>query len=379
MGISTAVSYAWLALSYIAPFIFVLVIVVFVHEFGHFIVGRLCGAGVRVFSFGMGPELIGVTDRQGTRWRISAFPLGGYVRFVGDRNSVSTPDADALAAMPEAERKASLAGQPLPARAAIVAAGPLFNFVLAILLFSALVYANGQTTVLPRIGAVLSDSPAEKAGFRKGDLVKSIDGERIATFPDIFRIVSMSPGETLTILVERDGGEVTLSAAPAVRLFKTAIGPQRLGQLGVGASDDPRDTVTTQPGLLRAVGLGFSQSWSIVSGTAAYVSRIVAGRISADQLSGPVGIARISNLAAATGFPALLSFAAILSVSLGLMNLMPVPLLDGGHLLFYGIEAIRGKPLGRKAQEFGLRIGLAMVLVLVIFVTFNDIMRLTTS
>jgi regulator of sigma E protease len=379
MGFATVLSYLWLAVTYIAPFIFVLVVVVFVHEFGHFIVGRLCGAGVKVFSFGMGPELVGVTDRRGTRWRISAFPLGGYVKFVGDRDSVSTPDAEALAAMPEAERKASLAGQPLPARAAIVAAGPLFNFLLAILLFSALVYVQGQTIQLPRVGAIAPNSPAEQAGFRVGDMLKSIDGEPVESFSDVFRIVTMRADETLTILVARKGGNVTLRAVPTVTVVKTPIGPQRIAQLGLGASDDPQDVKTAQLTLVQSIGWGLTQSWNVVSRTVQYISRVIIGRASADQLSGPVGIARISNAVAAFGLAGLLNLIAILSVSLGFMNLLPVPMLDGGHLFFYAIEGIRGKPLSRRAQELGLRIGLALVLMLVMFVTLNDILRLAAS
>jgi regulator of sigma E protease len=332
---------------------------------------------VKVFSFGMGPELIGITDRLGTRWRISAFPLGGYVRFVGDRDAASTPDAEALAAMPEAERRASLAGRPIPARAAIVAAGPFFNFLLAILIFSALIYAYGETSHPPRVDSVVADSPAEKAGFQKGDIVKSIDGERVESFPDIFRIVSMRPDELLTIVVEREGGEVTLKAAPALTTVKTEFGPQRYAQLGLRPSSDP--LTTTYPSLIQSIGRGFSQTWSIASRTAEYVSRVIVGRASADQLSGPVGIARISNIVASWGFPALLNLAAILSVSLALTNLLPVPMLDGGHLLFYAVEAVRGRPLSRRAQEIGLRIGLALVLILAIFVTVNDIARLAVS
>jgi predicted amidohydrolase len=208
-GIAPIFSYVWTAIAYIAPFLFLLGIVVFVHEFGHFIIGRLCGAEVKVFSLGMGKEIIGLTDRHGTRWRLSAIPLGGYVKFAGDRNAVSAPDAAALAAMTDAERRASLAGQPLLRRAAIVAAGPVANFLLGIIIFAGLAYVLGETTLSPRIDKIVPDSPAERAGFQKGDIVRSIDGEPIASFSDIFRIVSVRSDEVLTILVERDGREVT--------------------------------------------------------------------------------------------------------------------------------------------------------------------------
>jgi regulator of sigma E protease len=372
-------SYAWSGIGYVAPFLFVLGIVVFVHEFGHFIVGRICGAQVKVFSLGMGPELIGLTDRHGTRWRLSAIPLGGYVKFAGDRNAASAPDVAALAAIPDAERRASLAGQPLLRRAAIVGARPIANFLLGIIIFAGLVYVLGETKLLPRIENIAPDSPAERAGFQKGDIVKSVDNELIDSFSDIFRIVSIRADEVLTILVERDGRPVTLRAAPALTVVKTLVGPQRYGVLGLGASEDPDDLKTTFPTFPRALELGVAQCWSIVTRTVEYVSRVVAGRSPADQFSGTIQIARLSSAAASLGFATLLNLTAIISVSLGLMNLLPVPMLDGGHLLFYGIEAVRGKALSQRAQEFGLRIGLALVLMLVIFVTFNDIWQLAAS
>jgi regulator of sigma E protease len=378
-GIMPILAWGWAVVGVVVPFLFVLGVVVFVHEYGHFIVGRLCGAGVKVFSLGMGKELVGLTDRYGTRWRLSAIPLGGYVKFAGDKNAMSAPDAAALAAMTEAERRASLAGQPLLRRAAIVVAGPVANFLLGIIIFAGLAYTLGETTLAPRIGKIAPDSPAERAGFQKGDVVESIDGEPIYSFADIFRIVSIRAGEMLTIVVERDGRALTLQAAPALKAVDTMVGPQRWGVLGFGASDDPGAFSTTFPSFPRALGIGASQSWSIVTRTVEYLTRVVMGRSSADQFSGTIQIARLSGAAASIGFSALLNLTAIISVSLGLVNLLPVPMLDGGHLLFYGIEAARGEPLSRGAQEFGLRIGLAMVLMLVIFVTVNDIWRLVSS
>jgi regulator of sigma E protease len=327
----------------------------------------------------MGPELIGVTDRHGTRWRISAFPLGGYVRFVGDRNAASTPDASVLAELPETDRKASFAGRPLLARAAIVAAGPLFNFLFAMLAFAALAYFYGETTIVSRVGNVLPNTAAERAGFQKGDIVESIDGEHVDSFLDIFRIVSFSAGDMLTIVVKREGREITLTATPTLTTVKTAVGPQRFGQLGIAVSDDPNDLKITRRDLVQSLGFGVSECWGVVSRTAAYVSRVFAGRAPADQLSGPLGIAHISKVAASFGFATLLNLAALLSVSLGLLNILPVPMLDGGHLLFYLVEGVRGRPLSERAQEYGLRIGLALLLMLAIFATFNDILRLAVS
>ena len=373
--VTTIASYAWLAVSYIGPFLLVIGVVVFVHEYGHFFVARRCGAGVKVFSLGVGPELFGVNDRHGTRWRLSAIPLGGYVRFVGDRNSAGAPDA----ALSDDERRLSLAGQPLPARAAIVTAGPMANFLFAILFFAGTAYFLGEARLIPRIERIQPGSAAELAGIRAGDIVKSVDGQTIAGFADIFPIVSMRPGETMTIVVERGGQDVSIAATPALKEVETPFGRQRLGLLGLGASSDPGDMRTTYPSLMQALVSGVAQSWSIVRRTADYIFRLIDGRASADQLSGPVRIAQVSNVTASFGLSALINLAAVLSVSLGLMNLLPVPVLDGGHLLFYGIEAARGKPLSRRAQELGMRIGLGLVLALTVFVTFNDIWRLAVS
>ena len=351
--------------NWIIPFLFTLTVIVFFHELGHFLVARLCGIKVLVFSIGFGPELVGFYDRRGTRWKISAIPLGGYVKFFGDENEASVPDASTLAAMTEEERKQSFPGQPVRARAAVVVAGPIANFILAVVLFAVVFISYGKTTAIPRIAAVEPNSPAAAAGFKVGDLIISIDGSKIDNFGDVQRIVNFSPGLTLTIEVDRGGALFTLKATPAEK--------DKKGMLGITRSNEPGDVRTDPVGPLEAVWLGADKTWFVVATTMTYLRDVVVGRQSADQIGGPIKIAQISGEVAKLGFGPLLDLTALLSVSIGLLNLFPIPLLDGGHLLFYLIEAVRGRPLSERAQEVGFRIGLAIVLMLMIFAAFNDL------
>jgi len=365
---------------YIVPFLFVLTIVVFFHELGHFLVARWCGIKVLTFSIGFGPELAGFNDRYGTRWKLSAIPLGGYVKFFGDDNEASAPDQAAIAGMSEAERKLSFAGQKVAPRAAVVVAGPLANFVLAIVIFAAIFMTVGKQTTTARVDTVQPNSAAAAAGFQPGDLVLSIDGSKIDSFSEMQRIVSVSAGETLTIEVERGGAPVTLRATPQLRELKDNFGNvQRLGVLGISRSMAPGDIHSRKMGPLEAVVAGAQETWFLVDRTLSYIGGIFTGREAADQLGGPIRIAQVSSQVASAGFVALIHLTAVLSVSIGLLNLFPIPMLDGGHLLFYGIEALRGRPLSERAQELGLRIGLAIVVMLMIFATFNDILHLATS
>lgn len=365
---------------YIVPFLFVLTIVVFFHELGHFLVARWCGIKVLTFSIGFGPEIAGFNDRYGTRWKFSAIPLGGYVKFFGDENEASAPNQEAVAGMSEAERKLSFAGQKVAPRAAVVVAGPLANFILAIVIFAAIFMTVGKQTTTARVDTVQPNSAAAAAGFQPGDLVLSIDGGKIDSFSDMQRIVSVSAGETLTIEVERGGAPVTLRATPQLRELKDNFGGvQRLGVLGISRSMAPGDIKSRKMGPLEAVVAGAQETWFLVDRTLSYIGGIFTGREAADQLGGPIRIAQVSSQVASAGFVALIHLTAVLSVSIGLLNLFPIPMLDGGHLLFYGIEALRGRPLSERAQELGLRIGLAIVVMLMIFATFNDILHLATS
>lgn len=364
-------------LGYLVPFLFVLTVVVFVHELGHFLVARWCGVDVKVFSIGFGRELFGFDDKHGTRWRFAAIPLGGYVKFSGDSDASSaTTDSDELRAMTALQRERSFPAQSIGERAAIVAAGPIANFLLAILIFGSTVYIFGKPVLAPRIDQVVAGSAAERGGLLAGDLVVSIDGHPIGSFSDMQRAISVRPNETLSIVVERASGTVTLPVTPALVEQTTPVGKQRIGVLGIQASRRASDWKTQHFGLLESAKVGVTETWYVVERTYDYIAKLVSGRESVDQLSGPIRIAQVSGLVATNaGLLGLINLAAILSVSIGLMNLFPVPMLDGGHLLFYAIEAMRGRPLSERAQEIGFRVGLGLVLMLMLFVTWNDIVH----
>jgi regulator of sigma E protease len=365
---------------YVVPFLFVLTIVVFFHELGHFLMARWCGIKVLVFSVGFGPEIAGFYDRYATRWKISAIPLGGYVKFFGDENAASAPDQSAAATMTEAEKKDSFQFQPVGSRALVVAAGPVANFVLAIAIFAGIFMTVGKQTTSARVDTVQAGSAAQAAGFKPGDLVLTINGETIESFSDMQRIVSISAGAPLTVKVERDNAQVTLKAVPQLKEIKDNFGNvHRLGVLGISRSMAPGDIKTERAPPLRAIVMGAQETWFVVDRTMSYISGVFTGREAADQLGGPIRIAQVSGQVATAGFAPLIHLTAVLSVSIGLLNLFPIPLLDGGHLLFYAIETIRGRPLSERAQELGFRIGLAIVLMLMIFATFNDILHLATS
>lgn len=367
--------------AYMIPaFVILLTIVVFVHEFGHFIVGRWCGVQVDAFSMGFGPELWSRVDRHGTRWRIAAIPLGGYVKFHGDANGASAPDPEALETMPEEERAVTFLAQPLWERAAIVFAGPFANFLLAFALFTSLIYVNGRTVLEPRIGVVLPGGAGEAAGFKTGDVVVSIDGAPVAAFGKMQEIVSVSAEKKLDFVIRREGRELHLDAVPAWKEIKNPAGKMRIGMLGLQASTAPDDSRLEKYGLVQSFGLAVEEVWMICSRTLGYMGGLITGRENPDQLSGPIGIAQMSGqvaqAAAKVGVTPFLNWIALLSVSIGLLNLMPVPLLDGGHLLFFGIEAIRGRALNEQTQDFAFRLGMAMVGALMIFATYNDLSRL---
>jgi regulator of sigma E protease len=365
---------------YLIPFLFVLTLVVFFHELGHFLIARWCGIRVLTFSIGFGPELFGFNDRYGTRWKVSAVPLGGYVKFLGDDNAASAPDRQAVESLSETEKREAFASQKVSSRAAVVAAGPIANFILAIVIFAAIFALFGKQSTSARVDKVQPQSAAERAGFQSGDLVLSINGDKIDSFADMQQIVSMSAGDTLTIEIERGGVHQTIKAVPDLKDVKDGFGNKhRIGVLGISRSMLPGDIKVEQVGPLRAVVMGAQETWFVIDRTLSYIGGIFAGREAADQLGGPIRIAQVSGQVATAGFVPLLHLAGVLSVSIGLLNLFPIPLLDGGHLLFYLVEAVRGRPLSERAQEVGFRIGLAIVLMLMIFATFNDILRLATS
>lgn len=362
--------------SYVIPFLFVLTVVVFFHELGHFLVARWCGVKVDTFSIGFGREIYGWDDRHGTRWKLSWIPLGGYVKFAGDENAASVPDRERLEHTPADERAHLFHFKPLPQRAAIVAAGPVANFILAIVIFAGVFTFVGRTVATPVIDDIVPGSPAAAAGFEIGDRVVAIDGEPIASFEEMQRVVTTSTSE-LNFRVERGGTEVSISAVPEIQEVTDSFGNvHRVARLGIQrhGGDGNIEIVRSDP--VSALWLGAKETWFVAERTLNYLGGIITGRESADQLRGVLGIAQVSGQVATIGFMALLSMVAVLSVSIGLLNLFPVPLLDGGHLLYYAVEAVRGRPLGEQAQEYGFRIGLALVMMLMVFATWNDLVHL---
>jgi len=366
------------AIGFIVPFLFVLTLVVFFHELGHFLVARWTGVAVKTFSIGFGPELFGFNDRKGTRWKLAAIPLGGYVRFFGDENEASVPDREALEAMNPDDRERSFAGKGVAARAAIVAAGPIANFVLAIIIFTMIFSIYGREVMSPRIDSVLPNSPAAAAGFKPGDVVQSIDGTKVTSFSELQRIVTLGGDQLLTVVVKRDGKDVTLSVRP--KMTETTIfgRTQKMAMLGVSRSANGAGVVIVHYTVPQAAWQATQETASITGNTLSYLASVVVGRQSADQIGGPIQVATVSADVAKLGFAALVNLAAILSISIGLINLFPIPMLDGGHLMFFAVEAIRGRPLSERVQEIGFRVGFAAVLMLMIFATWNDIIHLSS-
>ena len=367
-------------IGYAIPFLFVLTIVVFFHELGHFLVARWAGVKVLIFSVGFGPELVGFNDRHGTRWKISAVPLGGYVKFFGDESEASTSSPETLANMSEEERAVSFHHMKVGPRAAIVAAGPIANFLLAIVIFTCLFTFFGKPSTTARVDKVEANSAAAAAGFQVGDTVLAIDGAKIDSFTDMQRVVGTRAGERLTFTVKR--GEVTLQlqGTPELRVVKDAFGnTHKLGVLGITRQTAAGDVLTERVDPLTALWLGVKETWFVIDRTLAYIGGVFTGREAADQVGGPLRIAQISGQVATIGMAALIHLSAVLSISIGLLNLFPVPLLDGGYLLFYLVEAVRGRPLSERAQELGFRIGLGLVLMLMVFATYNDILHLAAS
>ncbi len=463
--ISLLSGYVSLFFTTVLPFLFVLTVVVFFHELGHFMVARWYGVTVTDFSIGFGKEIYGFHDKHGTRWRFAWLPLGGYVKFVDDDNVASVPDANAHEKLAGSEKDGSFHNKPLGQRAAVVAAGPIANFILAIVIFAGIYTLVGETITEPRIGAVTANSVAEKAGLREGDLVKSINGRAVESFGDMQRLVSVNAGNRLSLLVQRGDRDIVLSLTPrkkemtdrfgnSVKMALLEVSPfiePRIGAVVSGSAADKagfydndrilkidntqinsfnamQRIVSNSPGkplvftVLRdnarvvipvtpaaseivdrtgkkrtvgrlgvhspqgrlkrkhnpvsAVWKGTKETYFIVEQTLSYLGKIIVGRESADQLGGPIRIAQISSQAASVGIMPLINLIAVLSVSIGLINLFPVPMLDGGHLLFYMFEAIKGKPLSERTREYGFRIGLALVLMLMIFATMNDLIHI---
>ena len=455
----------WL-LSYVVPFLAVLTVIVFVHEMGHYLVARWNGVAIDAFSIGFGKELIGRTDKHGTRWKISAIPLGGYVRFTGDMNAASVPDPEALANIDPALAPRLFANKNVWQRIAVVVAGPLANVILTFLILYALLLGYGRyvttpvvaevamnsvaeeagilpgdrlvavdgyavrgfedfdrliatspgrpatveldrggesrTVVVvpdaneakdrfgnrqrvgevgayafvlpPVVGSVLDGSPAKAAGIEAGDVMVSVDGQRIEDFQGFQRLVVDKPGQSVTIALERSGQLKTVVLVPEATEVETRTGgTETIGRVGIGsAAPDAVERTVYRPGPVEALGMTVEEIRFIIQRTAAFLGDFFVGRGDVEQLGGPVKVAKVSGEVATLGIVALVNLTALLSLNIGIFNLLPVPMLDGGHLLYYLVEAVRGRPLSMRVQEMGFRFGFALVLALMVFTLFND-------
>jgi regulator of sigma E protease len=384
---------------YLIPFLLVLTLVVTVHELGHFWVARAFGVAVDRFSIGFGHAILSWRDKSGVDWRIGWIPLGGYVRFAGDANAASVPDADGLAHMrdwidkhdgPEGYKK-YYHFKPIWQRAAIAAAGPFANFALAILLFAVILLSFGDNVVPAKVSTVQPGSVAAQAGFKPGDVITRLDGRRVKNFEQVSRYVAVRGGASIDFVVDRGGVALAIIATPARVMAEQPVGGVReVGRLGIGSQPRREDVqhITYNP--ITAIGGGAARTWEVLETTVYYLGRLIRGQVSADQIGGPIGIAQTSGQAAQYGgegapnfgywllgaFVVLIQLAAGLSVSVGFMNLLPIPVLDGGHLLFYAYEAVARRPLGARAQAAGYRVGLALLLSFMLFATWNDLQRL---
>ncbi|MBZ9858841.1 MULTISPECIES: RIP metalloprotease RseP [unclassified Mesorhizobium] len=359
----------------LVPFLFVLTVVVFVHEMGHYLIGRWCGIGVKAFSIGFGPELFGFYDRRGTRWKLCAIPLGGYVKFVGDMNATSSqPSTEEIESLTEAEREVAFHTQPIWKRAATVVAGPLFNFLLTIAVFAVLFSLYGRPVLEPMVAEVTAGSPAEKAGIQPGDRFVKVDGSKVETFADVQRLVSGRAGDAITFTMLRDGKEIDVTAAPEPMEQQDALGNKvKVAVIGVVNNAElgqPRLISYTPAG---AVVAAVEETGHVIERTGQFLQRFALGREDKCQLGGPIKIAKMSGQAAKLGFEWLVQLVAFLSVGIGFLNLLPIPPLDGGHLLFYGVEAVIRRPVSERTMEMAYRTGLFLVLGFMGFVFWNDL------
>lgn len=356
------------------PFLFVLTVVVFVHEMGHYLVGRWCGIGVREFSIGFGPELFGFFDRKRTRWKLSAIPLGGYVKFVGDMSVTSDPSAQETGVLTPEERKGAFHLQPVWKRAATVFAGPFANFLLTIAVFAVMFSLYGRYVSEPMVAEVRPGSAAEEAGFQPGDRFVSVDGNRVMTFGDVQRLVSGRAGDTITFVMLRGEKEVTLTATPQLVEQQDALGNTiRIGVIGVVNNQELGQPRHIEYGVGEALVEATKETGHIIARTGQFFQRFVTGREDRCQLGGPVRIADMAGKAAALGFEWLVQLVAMLSVGIGILNLLPIPPLDGGHLAFYAAEAALRRPVSERVMEMFYRAGLLVVLGFMMFVFWNDL------
>lgn len=355
-----------------AALLVALTVIVFVHEYGHFKVARLFGMKVDVFSIGFGREIWGRNDRYGTRWKVGWLPVGGYVKFAGDANATSMPDPDVPPAPDEFH------GKPIWQRALVVLAGPLANFILAFFLFAGAYFILGDQVPGTRIGMVVAGEPAAEAGLLPDDVILRINGEKMQSFSDIVAVVSSSPGKSLAFDIDRSGQSLTITIVPRAEVIERDFyGKFTIGKIGAGASTDPSNFHDVS--LPRAIELSVDHIERIVTMTLQYVGRLVIGQDTVAQLGGVGTMAKLTGDAASSGIFPFIATIGLLSVSIGLINLFPIPMLDGGHLVFYALEAVRRKPLGPQAQEWSFRIGFAVVIFIMLVGNINDLIRVAVG
>ncbi|MDT0507569.1 RIP metalloprotease RseP [Novosphingobium sp. MMS21-SN21R] len=359
-------------LTTLLAFVLVLGPLVFIHELGHYLVGRWFGVKADVFSIGFGKEIVGWTDKRGTRWKLAALPLGGYVQFAGDMNPASQPSPEWLA-LPAEERNRTFPAKPLYQRALIVLAGPVTNLLFAVLILAGFTFAYGKVVIPPVVGEIQSGSAADRAGVQLGDRIVSIRGKAMDSFLDVRLEVGQNPGEPLDLVVLREGRQVELSASAAAKVESDRFGnTQKIGFLGIG----PKSFEVVPVGPLEAVAEGVTQTGSIIGMMVNGIGQIISGKREVKELGGPIKIAKYSGEQLVSGWQAFIGFVALISINLGFINLLPIPVLDGGHLAFYAAEAIRRKPVGQRGQEWAFRTGIAFVMALMLFVTVNDLASL---
>ena len=356
--------------SYVIPFLVVITVIVFFHELGHYLFARLNGVRVEVFSIGFGRELFGWNDRHGTRWKVAMLPLGGYVKMFGQ--SDLGPDGENAEQWTDEQKAEAFPNKTVMQRFWVVLGGPLANFILAIVLFAGVFAFVGRSETLPEASVVLEGSAAERAGIQAGDLIVAVDGATIERFDDLQYVISLSPGIPLEIEILREGEPVFLDVVPDRVTETDDLGNERdVGRLGISTTSVVYEKVPFGEALWGGVEETVRWTTRIFD----FIGQIISGQQSSKDLAGPLGIAQMSGTVAEYGVASLVMFMAILSVNLGLINLFPIPMLDGGHLLFYIIEAVRGRPLSERAQEYGFMVGIGLVGVLFLFVTFNDLSR----
>ena len=360
----------------IVKFLAVLTVVVFVHEFGHFIVARWCGVSVAMFSIGFGKEIFGFTDRKGTRWCFAWIPLGGFVKFVDDENAASQPSAEALERLSDAQRSGAFQTKPVWQRAAVVAAGPIANFLLAIAIYTGANLTFGVHTITPTVGEVKPGMPAAAAGIKSGDVITSIDGWTVEGFEDIQRVVSISGGKPLKFAIDRGGEKLTFTVTPEVKPQSDTFGGTfKRGLIGITPSSVAGFKEAKPVGPLEALRLGVRETYTNIAHTIQGIADIVTQRQAADQMGGPILMAQVTAKVAEGGIEPLLRWIAFISANIGFLNLLPIPVLDGGHLVYYAIESVMRRPMSRRMQEIGFQIGVALVLMLMVYVNLNDLLR----